>query len=66
MTIHMAKGKEFDEVIVFEGAYKGQRSIYSDKKLDEAQRNLRVDVTRAKRKAYIITPKNDPCPLIAQ
>jgi DNA helicase-2/ATP-dependent DNA helicase PcrA len=66
MTIHKAKGKEFDEVIVFEGAYKGQRFIYSDKKLDEAQRNLRVAVTRAKRKAYIITPKNDPCPLIAQ
>lgn len=64
MTIHKSKGKEFDEVLVFEGAFQGQRFIYSDAELDKARINLRVAATRAKRKAYFITPKNEPCPLL--
>ncbi len=66
MTIHKSKGKEFDEVLVFEGAYQGQRFIYSNTELDKTRINLRVAVTRAKSKAYIATPKNDPCPLLVK
>lgn len=64
MTIHKSKGKEFDEVLVFEGAFQGQRFIYSNADLDKTRINLRVAATRAKRKTYFITPRNNPCPLL--
>ena len=64
MTIHKSKGKEFDEVIVFEGAFSGQRFIYSEKELEKARINLRVAATRAKKKVYFFTPGFDPCPLL--
>lgn len=64
MTIHKAKGKEFDEVIVYEGAFPGQRIVFDSKNVDQARINLRVAVTRAREKSIIITPKNDPCCLL--
>ena len=64
MTIHKSKGKEFDEVLVFEGAFQGQRFVYSDTDLDKARINLRVAATRAKQKAYFVTPSTDPCSLL--
>jgi len=64
MTIHKAKGKEFDEVIIFEGAFPGARIVFSSDKLDQARINLRVAVTRAKLKATIITPQMNPCCLL--
>jgi hypothetical protein len=61
MTIHKAKGKEFDEVIVYEGKY--QHRIVdpraSVERIAQARRNLRVAVTRAKRKVTILTPDGD-------
>ena len=62
MTIHKAKGKEFDEVIIFEGRY--QKIVYNENNLDQYRRNLRVAVTRAKNKATIFTSKEAPCCLL--
>ena len=64
MTIHKSKGKEFDEVLVFEGAFQGQRFVYSDTDLNKARLQLRVAATRARKKVYFVTPSNDPCPLL--
>lgn len=62
MTIHKSKGKEFDEVLVYEGCFDG-RFIFREE-TDKARINLRVAVTRARKKVYIATPKSDPCPLL--
>lgn len=63
MTIHKAKGKEFNEVIIYEGVYQN-RIVSAPERIDQARLNLRVAVTRAKKYAVILTPENDPCPLI--
>jgi len=64
MTIHKAKGKEFDEVIVFEGVY--QR--YLQRPGAEAERsarfNLHVAATRARHAVNILTPQSAPCRLL--
>ena len=63
MTIHKAKGKEFDVVIVYEGRYQS-RIVSRPDRIDQARLNLRVAVTRAKKCALILTPEEDPCPLL--
>lgn len=63
MTIHKAKGKEFDEVIVYEGLYQN-RIVSKPERIDQARLNLRVAVTRAKKHTLILTPEEDPCPLL--
>lgn len=63
MTIHKAKGKEFDIVIIYEGRYQN-RIVSRPDRIDQARLNLRVAVTRAKRKAIVLTPEEDPCPLL--
>ena len=62
MTIHKAKGKEFDEVIVYEDPYEGRFVVNED--LEKAKFFLRVAVTRAKKHAIILTPQGNPCPLL--
>ena len=62
MTIHKAKGKEFDEVIIFEGAF-SDRFVVSDD-LDKAKLVLRVAVTRARNSVIILTPKMNPSTLL--
>lgn len=63
MTIHKAKGKEFDEVIVYEGRYAG-RIVPADAdagRQGQARLALRVAVTRAMKRATIVTPAGARC-----
>lgn len=66
MTIHKSKGKEFDEVLVYEGRYQGKiiQKDANKKEVDQARLNLRVAITRARLNATIITPDNDVCILL--
>jgi DNA helicase-2/ATP-dependent DNA helicase PcrA len=64
MTIHKSKGKEFNEVIIYEGVYDG-KYLYKNAEDDyQSRMNLRVGATRAKEHVLILTPKSDPCSIL--
>lgn len=58
MTIHKAKGKEFDGVLLVEGQYQGSffRDNDTDAQRAAARRLLRVGITRARHRVVIIRP----------
>lgn len=66
MTMHKSKGKEFDEVFLFESYYNGRFVNLSkgSNSVEEAKSILMVGVTRAKKRATILTPKNKVCELL--
>jgi DNA helicase-2/ATP-dependent DNA helicase PcrA len=63
MTIHKAKGKEFDEVIVYEGFRQGKivRPNATKREIEQSRYKLRVAVTRARNQATILTPTLEKC-----
>ena len=74
MNIHKSKGKEFDEVIIFDGFYsrvngKTTQGVYSricfnNEVNDDTKQNFRVAVTRARSKTTILTPRFLPCNIL--
>lgn len=58
MTLHAAKGLEFDYVFLVgmeEGIFPGEMSRYSDEDLEEERRLCYVGITRARKELYIST-----------
>lgn len=65
MNIHKAKGKEFDEVIIWEEKYK--EIVYQSNNpgtLQQSKLLLRVAVTRARTRTTFLTPGWSPCVLL--
>jgi DNA helicase-2/ATP-dependent DNA helicase PcrA len=68
MNMHKSKGKQFDEVVLYEGSSRyGGRFIpekADNKMVEERIRLFRVAVTRAKNQVTILTPEHDPSPIL--
>ena len=65
MTIHKSKGKEFDEVVIYEGVRRDRivRDPSDERNVAQSTLLLRVGVSRASQRVSILTPQWAPCPL---
>ena len=57
MTIHIAKGLEFDSVFIIgcnEGTLPHERSLVSPEQIEEERRLMYVAMTRARERLYIL------------
>lgn len=61
MNIHKSKGKEFDEVIIWE---EFRKPIVYESNLSQGRLLMRVAVTRARSFCTILTPASEPCILL--
>lgn len=68
MTIHKSKGKEFDEVVIFEGSRNGRllREKATPREIEQARLTLRVAVTRARQRTTLLTPNWASCSLLCR
>ncbi len=66
MTIHKSKGKQFDEVFIYEGYRQGRivSNPNDQSRVAQARLTLRVGVTRAQKRATILTPSGNKCELL--
>jgi len=65
MTLHKSKGKEFDEVYIWEDYHNPVVHPNStEKELNESRFLLRVGVTRARERATFLTVASQPCILL--
>lgn len=65
MTMHKSKGKEFDGVVLVEGAHVSPflNTNREEPPYHESRRLLRVGITRARNHVVILRP-NDALPLV--
>ena len=64
MTIHKAKGREFDGVVVYHGSHSDSLVYRDAPPYARSRRLLRVGVTRAKHQVLLLTTALDPLPAV--
>lgn len=65
MNIHKSKGKEFDEVLIWEDPFRPiVHPKSSETRLQQDRLLIRVAATRAKRRTTFLTPSSSPCILL--
>lgn len=68
MSLHKAKGREFDVVVIVDGPTPRDRLVLGVDSLDDnfprSRRLLHMAITRARTCATLLTPQWNPCPIL--